>query len=174
MEYSRVGFVLDFINPKFKAYSSTAGQHSLYMRRSRVRVKAEFVRYLRSKNGSLVVQSPKSKLFCVWAIHFGRIFWILGINKYTISLSLGAFAKLPKMAVASSCLSVRVQHLGFRLMDFHEIIRWRLYQNPMRKFMFDWNQTKLAGTSHDDVRSLMTTTLDALMTAVAVDSTPWQ
>ena len=61
MEYSRVGFVLDFINPKCKAYSSTVGQHSLYMRRSGARVKAEFVWYLRS----LVVQAPKSKLFGV-------------------------------------------------------------------------------------------------------------
>jgi hypothetical protein len=65
VEYSRVGFVLDFINSKCKAYSSTVGQHSLYMSRSGARVKAEFVRYLHSINSSLVVQVPKSKLFCV-------------------------------------------------------------------------------------------------------------
>lgn len=77
VEYSEVGFVLDLFNSKCKAYTSTVGLRAFYMRPSRLSFSctgnAGFVRYLCSKNSSLVVKLRKLKLIA-YKHHFRSYF----------------------------------------------------------------------------------------------------
>jgi len=51
---------------------------------------------------------------------------------------LGAFAKLQKKKrlLASSCLSVRIEQLGSRWIDFHEILYFSIFRKYVEKFKF--------------------------------------
>jgi hypothetical protein len=70
----------------------------------------------------------------------------------------GAFAKLRKATVSfvtSVRLSVRLEQLGSYGADFHEILYLRIKKICRKKSMFDYNLTRITGTSPQEICKFM-------------------
>ena len=61
-----------------------------------------------------------------------------------------------KRLLALSCLSVRMEQLGFRSMNFHEIWYFSISQKSVQKIQVSLLLTRMTGTLHEDVCTFMT------------------
>jgi len=64
-----------------------------------------------------------------------------------------------KRLLASSCLPVCMEHLRFHCTDFHEILHFRIFRKSIKKNQVWLNLTRMTGTSHDDLRTFLITSL---------------
>jgi len=60
-----------------------------------------------------------------------------------------------KRLLASSCLSVLMEQLGFHCWDFHEILYLWILRKSVKKFNFDENLTRIIDTLHADLCTFM-------------------
>jgi len=82
------------------------------------------------------------------------------IHLWTACLTiLGAFAKLQKATIVSSCLSLRpsalIEQLGPHWTDFHEIWCLWSFRKSAEKIKFNENLTIMTGTLREDLRTFM-------------------
>jgi len=89
---------------------------------------------------------------------FCNFTWLYLKNSLPVSVaSLGAFTKLRKATVVSSCLSfcpsVRVEHLGYHFGHFHEILS--TFRKQSRKFKFNSKLARITHILHVDLSTIM-------------------
>ena len=61
-----------------------------------------------------------------------------------------------KRLLALSCLSIRMEQLGFCSMNFHEIWYFSISQKSVQKIQVSLLLTRMTGTLHEDVCTFMT------------------
>jgi hypothetical protein len=77
-------------------------------------------------------------------------------NTSSVGSQLGAFAKLKKKLLASSCLSVLPHETTVsRWMDFHETPYIRIFESLSRNFKFYKNMAIITNNVHEDLRTFM-------------------
>ena len=83
---------------------------------------------------------------CILLTQFQRAFYFSGRPQ-----------NCEKRLLASSCLFVRMKHLGPHCTDFRQIWDFSFFfKNLSRDLKFHYNSTRITGTLHDDVFTFMT------------------
>jgi hypothetical protein len=113
-----------------------------------------------SSNQAVILQIHRSNSLCVTCYVWHSVTCGIGTIKVWTFLAAPSY-NCEKRLLASSCVSVRpsVRPHGitrFPLEGFSwSFVFWVFFENLSRKFNFNWNQTRITGTLHEDMLVLL-------------------